>query len=102
MESLSPTLASAHYGVLFIGLMFRKNDATQSRGQLRLPGVGVAFKIYCTMAWRAGKTGLLQSAGEDRATTGDGPGFASGRSRFTPRHRIRMKTHPDASCVFRR
>jgi len=24
-------------------------------------GVGVAFKIYYTMAWRAGKTGLLQS-----------------------------------------
>ena len=55
-------LASAHYGVLFIGLMFRKNDATQSRGQLRLPGVGVAFKIYYIMAWRAGKTGVLQSA----------------------------------------
>ena len=27
-----------------------------------LLGVGVAFKIYYTMAWRAGKTGLLQSA----------------------------------------
>ncbi len=26
-----------------------------------LLGVGVAFKIYYTMAWRAGKTGLLQS-----------------------------------------
>jgi hopanoid biosynthesis associated RND transporter like protein HpnN len=27
-----------------------------------LLGVGVAFKIYYTMAWRAGKTGLLQSS----------------------------------------
>jgi hypothetical protein len=27
-----------------------------------LLGVGVAFKIYYIMAWRAGKTGLLQSA----------------------------------------
>jgi predicted RND superfamily exporter protein len=27
-----------------------------------LLGVGVAFKIYYMMAWRAGKTGLLQSA----------------------------------------
>lgn len=27
-----------------------------------LLGVGVAFKIYYVMAWRAGKTGLLQSA----------------------------------------
>jgi predicted RND superfamily exporter protein len=26
-----------------------------------LLGVGVAFKIYYIMAWRAGKTGLLQS-----------------------------------------
>lgn len=26
-----------------------------------LLGVGVAFKIYYTMAWRAGKTGMLQS-----------------------------------------
>jgi predicted RND superfamily exporter protein len=26
-----------------------------------LLGVGVAFKIYCVMAWRAGKTALLQS-----------------------------------------
>jgi predicted RND superfamily exporter protein len=25
-------------------------------------GVGVAFKIYYIMAWRAGKTGLLQSS----------------------------------------
>jgi predicted RND superfamily exporter protein len=27
-----------------------------------LLGVGVAFKIYYIMAWRAGKTGLLQSS----------------------------------------
>jgi hypothetical protein len=27
-----------------------------------LLGVGVAFKIYYIMAWRDGKTGLLQSA----------------------------------------
>lgn len=27
-----------------------------------LLSVGVAFKIYYVMAWRAGKTGLLQSA----------------------------------------
>jgi hypothetical protein len=27
-----------------------------------LLGVGVAFKIYCIMAWRAGHTGLLQSS----------------------------------------
>jgi predicted RND superfamily exporter protein len=27
-----------------------------------LLGVGVAFKIYYIMAWRGGKTGLLQSA----------------------------------------
>jgi predicted RND superfamily exporter protein len=26
-----------------------------------LLGVGVAFKVYYVMAWRAGKTGLLQS-----------------------------------------
>jgi hypothetical protein len=26
-------LASAHYDVLFAGLMFRKNDAAESRGQ---------------------------------------------------------------------
>jgi hypothetical protein len=26
---------SAHYEVLFVGLMFRKNDATQSRGWRR-------------------------------------------------------------------
>jgi uncharacterized membrane protein len=26
-----------------------------------LLGVGVAFKIFCVMAWRAGKTALLQS-----------------------------------------
>ena len=28
----------------------------------RLLGVGVAFKIYYIMAWRAGKTGSLQSS----------------------------------------
>ena len=28
----------------------------------RLLGVGIAFKIYYIMAWRAGKTGLLQSS----------------------------------------
>ena len=27
-----------------------------------LLGVGVAFKVYFVMAWRAGKTGLLQSS----------------------------------------
>jgi hypothetical protein len=29
--------------------------------QYHLPAVGVAFKIYYAMAWRAGKTALLQS-----------------------------------------
>lgn len=38
MEIPVPTLASPHYDVLFIGLMFRKNDATESRGVVAAGG----------------------------------------------------------------
>ncbi len=57
MEIPVPILVSAHYGVLFVGLMFRKNDAAESRGQhdrrifLRLRSTGPfndAGQLKCT------------------------------------------------------
>lgn len=39
-----------------------------------LLGVGVAFNIYYIMAWKAGKTGLLQIMA-DQESAGDAPNF---------------------------
>ena len=45
-----------------VGLLaIEKRLARKLDGSLEL-GVGVAFKIYYIMAWRAGKTALLQSS----------------------------------------
>jgi hypothetical protein len=50
-KSLPPTLASAHYDVLFIGLMFRKNDATEGRGAVAAAGYSCG-SIDRPIQWR--------------------------------------------------
>ncbi len=59
--TLAPLLLA---GVVTLELCVLDNFALNFANIIALPlllGVGVAFKIYYIMAWRAGKTGLLQS-----------------------------------------
>jgi predicted RND superfamily exporter protein len=60
--TLVPLLIS---GAVTLEICALSNFALNFANIIALPlllGVGVAFKIYYVMAWRAGKTGLLQSA----------------------------------------
>jgi hopanoid biosynthesis associated RND transporter like protein HpnN len=60
--TLVPLLIS---GAVTLEICALSNFALNFANIIALPlllGVGVAFKIYYIMAWRAGKTGLLQSA----------------------------------------